>query len=102
MQKLIDFASNVYSQNGEDGIVEKIFSIIGPNSKVCVEFGAWDGFHLSNSANLWSKKGWQGVLIELNADRFKELVENTKQFDCRCINARVEGAGHCTLENILK
>jgi hypothetical protein len=38
----------VTSQDGEDGIIEHVFSRIPPVSRVCVEFGAWDGKHLSN------------------------------------------------------
>ncbi len=102
MKKLSDHGLDVYSQSGEDGIVGKIFDIIGTTSKVCVEFGAWDGFYLSNTANLWARQGWKGVLIEMDPGRFKELVENTKQYNCRCIAARVENDGANTLENILK
>jgi hypothetical protein len=30
MEKLLDYAANVYSQNGEDGILEKIVENISP------------------------------------------------------------------------
>jgi hypothetical protein len=102
MPKLSDYGFNVYSQNGEDGIVEKIFSIIGTTAKVSVEFGAWDGFHFSNTANLWAKQGWKGILIELDPARFKQLVENTRKHNCHCVEAKVESVGENTLENILK
>ncbi|MGB6797821.1 MAG: hypothetical protein WBE48_14975, partial [Xanthobacteraceae bacterium] len=42
---------NVYSQNGEDGVVEWVFSKIRPRHRICVEFGAWDGRNLSNTFN---------------------------------------------------
>jgi hypothetical protein len=102
MQKLSDHGYDVYSQGGEDGIVERIFAIIGTTAKVCVEFGAWDGFYLSNTANLWAKQGWQGILIELDPARFQQLVENTNRHHCRCVKAKVESVGENTLENILK
>ncbi len=102
MKKLSDHAFNVHEQFGEDGIIEKIFGIIGVSSKICVEFGAWDGFHLSNTANLWAKKGWKGILMELDAERFKQLVENTKNYKCHCIQAKVEASGQNTLDEILK
>ena len=46
------FASNVYSTQGEDGLIDVVFRVLPPKNKWCVEFGAWDGFHLSNTANL--------------------------------------------------
>ncbi|HEY3913749.1 MAG TPA: putative sugar O-methyltransferase [Verrucomicrobiae bacterium] len=102
MEKLADYGSNIYSQFGEDGIIQKILSILGPGGKTCVEFGAWDGFHLSNTANLWAKQQWKGILIEAVPERFQELQKNTKGYDCLCIQAKVEPEGENTLENILR
>jgi hypothetical protein len=101
MEKLSDYGYNVYSQFGEDGIIERIFKVLGTSSKVCVEFGAWDGFYLSNTANLWTK-GWKGILIEADKTKYKTLVQNVKKYDCLCINAFVGYDGPSTLENILK
>ncbi len=64
---------NVTSQAGEDGIIERVFSMIGASNKWCVEFGAWDGKHLSNTWNLLINKDWRGVLIESHAGRFEKL-----------------------------
>jgi hypothetical protein len=102
MKKLSDYGFNVYSQYGEDGIIEKVFETIGLTSKICIEFGAWDGFHFANTANLWSKHGWKGVLIELDAEKFKQLVQNTKKYNVHCIQAKVEASGQNALEEILK
>jgi len=101
MQKLVDHCANVYSQFGEDGIIEKIFEIIGIQSKLCVEFGAWDGFHAANTANLWTKS-WKGVLIESNQKRFKRLQNNVSEFDCTCICAFVQSSGDSSLESLLE
>jgi len=76
--RLIDFAKNIYSQFGEDGIIEKIFSIIKPTTKLCVEFGAWDGEYLSNTANLWKNKDWNAVLIEADEERIKSVEQTSK------------------------
>jgi len=76
--RLIDYAKNVYSQFGEDGIIEKIFSIIKPANKLCVEFGAWDGEYLSNTANLWKNKNWNAVLIEADEERIKSVEQNSR------------------------
>ncbi len=100
-KKISDYSYNRYSQFGEDGIINKIFDTIGTSSKVCIEFGAWDGFHLSNTANLWTN-GWKGILIEANPQKFASLIARVKPYDCHCINAMVGYTGSNTLENILK
>jgi len=101
MKKLADYAFNSFSQFGEDGIIQKIFDIIGISSKVCIEFGAWDGFHFSNTANLFTN-GWKAILIEANRKRFNSLIQNVKNYDCCCLNIFVENEGTFSLENILK
>jgi len=101
MKKLVDHSANSYSQFGEDGIIEKIFEIIGTQSKLCVEFGAWDGFHMANTANLWTKS-WKGVLIEGNKRRYKRLLKNVSDYDCTCICAFVQSSGDSTLETLLE
>lgn len=98
--RLLDYKSNVYSQFGEDGIIEKIFDIIGRESKVCIEFGAADGFSLSNTAKLWSREGWTGVLIESDPNRFIHLQENVKDYPCKLLLEKV-GMREDSLESIL-
>lgn len=71
------YKKSVYSQLGEDGIIEYIFKIIKPNHNYYVEFGAWDGKHLSNTANLRINHNWTGLLLESN----KLIVNNTKNKD---------------------
>ena len=100
MKKLSEYAFNVYSQFGEDGIIQKVFDVMGISTKVCVELGAWDGLHFSNSANLW-RNGWKGILIEGDKGRFAALVQNVKDYDCRCIDTYVTHSGTDTLERVL-
>ena len=100
MVKLSDHGHNVFSQFGEDGIIGKIFDAIGTSSQVCIEFGAWDGLYLSNTANLWTK-GWKGILIEADKTKYEQLLHNTSGRDCHCLHARVNWTGPNTLENIL-
>jgi hypothetical protein len=54
----------VYSQGGEDGIIEAIFDRIGTTNRVFVEIGVQDGLE-SNSTWLLLK-GWNGYWIEGN------------------------------------
>jgi hypothetical protein len=72
---LLQYARNVHSQKGEDGIVQKILEVLGTTEKWCVEFGAWDGEHLSNTYNLIANHGFSAVLIEGSASRYRVLVD---------------------------
>jgi hypothetical protein len=74
-QDLLQYRSNIYSQNGEDGILDFIFRKIGKGAAVCCEFGAWDGLHLSNCRKL-ILEGWRCVMIEGELDRYEKLRAN--------------------------
>jgi hypothetical protein len=67
------YRRDMTSQNGEDGIIERIFEIVGATNRWCVEFGAWDGKVHRNTWNLIANNGWTGVLIEGERDRFEDL-----------------------------
>ena len=56
--------SGHYSQAGEEGVIGRIFDAIGTTNRFCVEFGAWDGLHYSNTARLRLDEGWEGLLLE--------------------------------------
>ena len=58
----------IYSQNGEDGIIEFIFSKIGTTNKFSVEFGVGNGFEC-NTVYLLEKKGWTGLMMDYGADQ---------------------------------
>jgi hypothetical protein len=73
--RLLDNSNNVYSQTGEDGILATILETIGIRDKWCVEFGAWDGQHFSNTCLLIDNFGYSAVLIEANKKRFADLLE---------------------------
>lgn len=63
----------VFCQLGEDGIIDYIFSIVPPVCKYYVEFGGWDGIHLSNTANLRINKNWNGLLLEGNKEKVESM-----------------------------
>src|ERR1700722_15157710 len=70
----------VFSQNGEDGIIQEIFNRIGTTNKYFIEFGVEDGLEC-NTTNLLYKK-WSGLWIEGSpehakacANRFNDLVQ---------------------------
>lgn len=100
---LKNFEKNIKTQSGEDGVIEEIFNRIGLKNKYCVEFGAWDGIHLSNSWNLWHNKDWSALLIEGETDRTQILIENTKSFPkVKSLNKFVAISGENSLDKILK
>jgi len=69
----IDLSPNeksLYSQNGEDGVLAKIFQLLSPSSRYCIELGADDGITMSNTY-LLRLQGWSCLLL----DRGHELPE---------------------------
>jgi hypothetical protein len=99
---LSQYARNVHSQKGEDGIVQKILEVLGTTQKWCVEFGAWDGEHLSNTYNLIANHGFSAVLIEGNAKRHRILVDRFRDNQkVTPVNAFVGFTANDGLDNIL-
>jgi hypothetical protein len=102
MAELEHYASNTVSQNGEDGILAEIFRRIKSRSRLCVEFGAWDGKHLSNTWALWHEEGWSAILIEGDRDRYMQLQEAINNFpSVKGIHAYVASEGANSLDNLL-
>lgn len=86
---LLDYASDVFSQNGEDGVLAELFRRIGTTTSWCCELGAWDGVHLSNTRAL-ILEGWSAVLIEADPGRYTDLVATYRgRDDVICLNATV-------------
>jgi hypothetical protein len=98
---LFDFKNDVFSQNGEDGILEKLLRELSIENGFFVEFGAWDGKHLSNTHNLY-QKGWKGCLIEANEERFQDLMRSMPDTEIHKVNAIVEETGENSLNQILE
>ena len=86
-QGLLSHAFNHTSQNGEDGILARLFSLLPPSlERTCVDVGAWDGRHLSNTYSLLRPEEvcddensnlevttWRGVLIEAHPEKYRQL-----------------------------
>ncbi|MBN1363965.1 MAG: FkbM family methyltransferase [Syntrophaceae bacterium] len=79
------FEKKIYSQNGEDGIIETIFDRIGTTNKFFVEFGCGNGEEC-NTRYLKEHKGWKGIQMDsdssfpqrikkefINADNVNEI-----------------------------
>ena len=77
MKNLNNSKKKIYSQNGEDGIIEEILNRLVDNlDKTCCEFGAWDGMYLSNVYNLIKNKDYKALFIEADKNKFKKLNNN--------------------------
>jgi len=65
---------SVYSQHGEDGVIEALLRHIPVTRKYIVEFGAYDGITMSNSRYLIQNKDWSALLIELDRRFYRRLA----------------------------
>ena len=97
----IQYRHDITSQHGENGILDAIFAILPPANKWCVEFGASDGKYLSNTWPLIKNKQWHGVQIEVNANKYAELVQTFKGDSVTCINRAVGLESPNTLDELL-
>jgi hypothetical protein len=75
------YQSNVYSQNGEDGVISEILRRLNlyNDDNWCVEFGAWNGRYLSNTFALVERNSFKAVYIEGEKERFQDLLETVKE-----------------------
>ena len=71
------FERTVFSQNGEDGILELIFEAIETTNKYYVEFGVEDGSE-RNTRNLQEMYGWSGLLMDGGYEN--EQINLNKEF----------------------
>lgn len=102
---LTTFKRNVHSQFGEDGIIEEILKRLNAAASTdgwCVEFGAWDGMHLSNTYNLIQNKNYKAVLIEGDAQKYETLKKNIPQDDVVKVCRFVSFEGENSLDAILR
>lgn len=74
------YAHNVYSRYGEDGIIEKLISLVSAEHLYFVEVGSWDGITHSRSRNLAENHSWNGLLLENDPAVRALLVKNYKGF----------------------
>lgn len=73
----------VHSQNGEDGILLYLFTLLGTTNKKVLEICAGDG-QCCNAANLIINHGWEGFLLDGDEDN----VKSGKAFFRECPDTR--------------
>ena len=95
----LQFRHNIYSANGEDGIIKKLFSDLDITDGIVCEFGAANGLDDSNTAALW-KENYQAILLESDGGRFGGLKNNTSEYDVECIHVTVGGVRKKDMEGL--
>jgi hypothetical protein len=78
-QNLRHFEKRVFSQNGEDGMLEEIFRRIGITNRVFVEFGVQDGIQCC-TRNLLENFSWSGTWFECSAEHVANAKEMFREF----------------------
>jgi hypothetical protein len=76
------YRKNVYSQNGEDGVIAEIVRRIGLQPSWTCDVGAWDGRYGSNCYAL-VKRGWPCLMIEANPSKYQYLQQLARRLDGR-------------------
>jgi hypothetical protein len=59
----------------EEGLLEHLFSVLGPGGRFCIEIGAGDGTTHSLTRNLIEAHGWSALLIEGDPQRAARMQE---------------------------
>jgi hypothetical protein len=72
-RRLQSAEKKIFSQHGEDGVIQEIFSRVLAPHRFMVEFGAHDGVKMSNSRNLILHHDWKAFLIEADSRYYKKL-----------------------------
>jgi hypothetical protein len=73
---LTDFEFRVFSQWGEDGIIQKLIHHLDIPNKTFIEFGVQD-FHESNCRFLLMHNNWRGLVIDASEDHVASIRRST-------------------------
>ncbi|MGD1108568.1 MAG: hypothetical protein ABR865_16125 [Terracidiphilus sp.] len=94
-QNLKDFEYKVFSQWGEDGIIQRLIRLVEPQNRTFVEFGVED-FSESNCRYLLMKDNWSGFVMDGSAANMERLKHSYYywRYDLQAVSAFI------TRENI--
>ena len=98
----LKYAKNIYSQNGEDGIIERLLKELDINKGTLVEFGAWDGVYLSNVYNLYKDGIFNAILIESDPDKVAAYHGNFDGVTMHNFFVSPDRNNENSIDNILK
>jgi len=93
---LARYGYKVYSQNDEDGMIARIFELIGTTSRHFLEFGVEVGMENNTTALLI--QGWSGAWIEGNQEYVRHIQAIFRAFFEQ--QKLIVGNGYITAENI--
>jgi hypothetical protein len=66
----------IFSQNGEEGLLQEVLKRLKLESGNAVEIGANNGIWLSNTAWLIKEKGFTGLMVEADYDLWEQCCKN--------------------------
>ena len=99
--KLLMSEKKVFSQNGEDGIIEEILLRLNLKSGYFLEFGVQSGQEC-NCAYLAKDKGWLGTFIESDSNDYNLLKNNYINYNVNILNDFVTSENIQDIINSLK
>jgi hypothetical protein len=74
------YCKNIYSQNGEDGILDQLLKELNILGGTFCEFGASDGITSSNTYNLIQNHEFSGIAIECDFHKYQKCCANYANF----------------------
>jgi hypothetical protein len=93
-RNLMNFEKKVFSQNGEDGIIQEILKRIGSQTRFFVEFGIQDGQETC-CRRLLEQEGWKGLWLEGDPESVSSAQAQFSRFPVTVLQEFI------TKENIL-
>lgn len=91
-KRLAAHEAQLFSQNGEDGLIAEIFRRIGPGAKTFVEIGVGDG--LQNNTALLLSQGWAGWWFEADEGNLaairKHFSKRLERKELRLVRAFID------------
>jgi len=98
--KLYEYEFKVYSQWGEDGIIDFLVESLDVKNKVFVEFGV-ENYKESNTRFLLVNRNWSGLVIDCNEENIN-YIKNDSIYWKYNIKAVCEFITRDNINNILK
>lgn len=77
---------SIFSQNGEDGIIQYLLSRVGPRERFFVEFGVQD-YRESNTRFLLTKDYWSGLILDADDAHLRYVQKESFLYQDRDLQA---------------